>query len=184
MTMTEIAILVVLAALAALGVYWWMLPSDQEIMAERFQPRLSEYLALMDKVNPEMDLGEYANDQGIRLPVVAIDVDNRAVDPLQSEMPEAWRAAGPDQVASVLLIECTTELVGDYGIGEDAYAHECRLWAVDRQGDRVVWMTFARRSPPQRVWMNIPFMDVIADRPERELIEHLTGAMSGTAGGG
>ena len=98
---------------------------------------------------------------------------------MQSEMPEAWRAAGPDQVASVLLITCTTELVGDYGFGEDAYAHECRLWAVDRASGNVVWMTYASNSPPRSIWLNIPFTDVIADRPERELIEHLTGAMGG-----
>ena len=178
MTITEIVLLVVVAALAALGIYWWMMPSDHEIMAEPFQPRLGEYLTLMDKVDLKMGLGEYANDEGIRVPVVAIDVDNRAVDPLQSKMPEVWRTADPNQVASVLLIKCATEKVGDYGGGEDAYAHECRLWAVDRQSDRVVWMTYARRSPPRRIWLNIPFKDVIADRPETELIEHLTGAMS------
>ncbi len=105
MTLTEILFLAVLVALAALGIYWWTLPSDHEIMAEPSQPRLGEYLALMDKVDAEKGRGSYANDEGIRLPVVAIDVVNRDVDPLQLKMPEAWRAAGPDQVASVLLIK-------------------------------------------------------------------------------
>jgi hypothetical protein len=178
MTFTEIVIIVVFVALAGLGVYWWMMPSDHEVVAKQFQPHIAGYVDLMGQVDESLGPGSFARDKPLRLPMIAVDVDGRTVDPLHSQMPEAWRATDPAGVATVLLVKCETDHVGDYGF-EDAYAHECRLWAIDTETREVVWAEWARRSPPRRVSFNIPFMDIIADRPEREMLEQL-GAAVGT----
>ena len=174
MTLTEIVIIVVFVALAGLGVYWWMMPSDLEVVDERFQPQLGGYLDLMSQVDESLGPGDYARDKSLRLPMIALDVDGRAVDPLNSEIPEAWRATDPANVATVLLVKCETDHVGDYGAFEDAYAHECRMWAVDTQTREVVWADWARKSPPRRApRFKLPFTDVVADRPTDELIQQL-----------
>ena len=173
MTLVEIVIVIVFVALAGLGVYWWMSPSDTEAVAERFQPRIGGYMDLMHGIDESLGPGDFARDKPIRLPMIAIDVNGRTVDPLYMEIPEAWRAVDPADVATVVLIKCETDHVGDYGAFEDAYAHECRHWAVDTKSREVVWAGWARKAPPRRISFNIPFMDVVADRPVEEMMEQL-----------
>ena len=177
MTFTEVVIIFVFVTLAGLGIYWWMMPSDHEVVAERFQPQIGAYLDLMDGIDASLGPGNYDRDKPLQLPMIAIDVDGRTVDPLHSEMPEAWQATDPAKVATVILVKCETDHIGDYGAFEDAYAHECRLWAVDTESREVVWADWARNSPPQSMRFNVPFMDVIADRPEGKMIQQLDGAV-------
>lgn len=181
MTLVEVVISTVFAVLIIVGVTWWMTPSSSDELAERFQPRMGEYLDLAAATDPDTGTPEYAENQAMRLPIIVVDIVKAAVDEIQSDLPDAWQAAGPDEVASVGLLDCKIEKVGSYGFLEDAYSHECRLRVIDRGSRQIVWETYATRSPPRRVSFTIPFMDVIAGRPVDELLYGLKQAAEGTA---
>ena len=181
MTVVEVVVSIVFAVLVIVGVTWWMTPSASDELADRFRPQMRTYLDLAAKSDPETGTPDYAKGQAMRLPVIVVEGTGATVDSIQSDLPGAWQAAGPAEVASIVLLRCEADKVGSYGFLEDAYAHECRLRGVDRVSHRFVWEHYASRSPRRRVSFTIPFMDVIADRPVAALLYGLERAAKGGA---
>ena len=169
MTRVEVAILAVIALLIGGGVFLWVAPSEEEEAAPVFAAAMAEYLAL-DKAT-EGQGQSTGTEPHFRGKGVAVDLVARTLDPLHFELPDALRAETPEEVGTVIFVECETNKVGDYGFFADAYGHSCDIRVIDRKTREVVHDGGASASPPRRVYF--PFWDRIAERPHAWVLDDI-----------
>jgi len=168
------AILAALAVFAIIGggLYWWFLPPAPDELAEGFAPHIDAYLEQTklivdqhgDSVIPSPPLG---------VKTVAIDVRNRTLDAIHAILPDRYRALSSADVNTVVLVDCERKHVGSYGGFNEAYSVNCQLQSFDLKLKRMVWHAGSRNSPPQSLWFRIPFVDVVADRPNQSMVDLL-----------
>ena len=169
MTRVELAILAVIALLIGGAAALWLMPSEKEEAAPVFAAAMAEYLALDEATEGQgqsVDVEPHFRGKG-----VAVDLASGTLDPLHFELPDALRAETPEQVGTVIFVECETNKVGDYGFFADAYGHACDIRVVDKKTREVVHDGGASASPPRRVYL--PFWDRIAKRPHTWVLDEI-----------
>jgi hypothetical protein len=82
--------------------------------------------------------------------VLPINLDGRKPDHLYFDMPEGMRAAKPEEVGTVVLLNWGKEQVGTYTGGGAAYQQTCQVTVVNHKTKKViVSQMFLGGEPPQ-----------------------------------
>ncbi len=171
LTLVEIAILLLFTGIVGGGLYWFFFTGSDDPTTEQFQPHITKYLSVADKIVQRQDGFDMtlASHEG---KVLAIDVQQNTVDAIQLMLPDRIRANIPGEVTLLVLVDCEQSKVGTYG-ASDAYSVFCNLSAFDLKLRKILWQSSASRSPPSRA-NPIPFMDLVAERPNDDMVEMLT----------
>jgi hypothetical protein len=117
------------------------------------------YLILQSELDPfKSHLAEYLSaaevQQGeayIHGKIIPVNVRNQTVDySFYYELPEELRASSPEEVGTVVWLDCTGSLVGTYTGGGGAYRWTCETQVVDLSIFRIVGEeSFTGSDPPK-----------------------------------
>ena len=102
--------------------------------------------------------------------VLVLDADKQRIDRIHDRLPEAVRAASPDEVGTVALVRCTESFSGYYiPFLVRGYNTSCQVEVVALPSRTFLANMGTSISPPARV--RIPLWNRHAPRPEQHLAE-------------
>ena len=162
MTLTEIAVIVVVAGVAA-GAYVMITRANT---SSDFQGAVTPYVVAVDE--DAFVEGDYHREGK----VLAIDAGATVLDPAHDRLPVTARARTDQEVGTVALVRCERRLVGSYGYSwAKGYAHACNARLLAWPSRRMIAYVTAEASPPSSV--RLAMWNHTAARPSAELAQRI-----------
>jgi len=132
----------------------------------KFESYIEEYKAILDKAT----LPEGEQRKVIRGKVVAIDGNRLALDSLFYQIGRL-RAHSPEEVGTVVWLDCRANLVGQYGsrTGPGAFQQTCWVRILSLSERKIVAEKRFSGSPPPEYSSS----GGSGDRPDQEILDYL-----------
>lgn len=168
------------ALLIAAAAWWWLFgpgagggnSSFVSRYEERFAPAMADFIEL--RPAPGEERGPDPEPEVAYRPKVAvIDVGGRKLDPVHDRLPDSLRAESPDEVGTVVLIDCKSTRSNEAGALNATFRTHCTAFFIDWKKRRHLATRYASRSPTGKDGMPLPFVDVVAERPTEALLKHV-----------
>lgn len=133
-------------------------------LSSRFGSHIDEYLHIAD-------LKESRQAPQIAGKVITIDKVGNKADHLYFSLPEEIRANNPDEVETIVWLECTERVAGTYSSGTKGYRTICDVTIIDKASATIVGReTFYGEAPPQ---VKSGFGDWHGGRPTGEIVDYI-----------
>ena len=106
--------------------------------------------------------------------LIPIDLKSRKVDDLYFDMPADLRSSTPEDVATIVWLEWSEDVIGKYNDGTPARVHKCEVTVVDKTTFRVIAQrTFRGTEPPKEIRQNSQWQG-IGERPTLPILQFLS----------
>jgi hypothetical protein len=120
----------------------------------------------------DQDLEQISDNQYVIIgKVLALDADARQIDATHDFLPDEIKALTPDEVGTIAIITCMTDLVGSYGWFSDGYEVLCHGDLFDAATGEKLGQINDRASPPRET--AFPYGDKFAKKPARGLAQRI-----------
>jgi hypothetical protein len=146
------------------SVYFFVL--RRPMVFKPFESHLSEYLSFSAHQEKSTDSGHISGK------VITVDKVNRKFDDLYFSLPHNLRASTPDEVGTIVLIECTESIAGTYEDGKNGHSTNCAVRIIDKS-KKVVFpeSEFYGEEPPKTKSIH---GDWYGARPLKEIVKFIT----------
>ncbi len=140
---------IVLLLAFAVGYYLY-----RESLLAPFKPYLSEYLSFS------------AVQQGepyIRGKVITVDTRSKAVDHLYFDLPKELRAAQPDEVGTVIWVECTSVTTVIRRVGgstNNTVEYRCEVAVIDKAASTIVGKQTFEKTAGEQGYQQVLYGDI------------------------
>jgi hypothetical protein len=99
---------------------------------------------------------------------VIVETKGRRIDPLTFQLPDSIRAEIPEEVYSLIFLDCQTPEVGSYTNGAKARDHVCEIVIYDMGTAQVVYANSVVRYAPGSISLE---QSGTGERPDEEVLE-------------
>ncbi|MGH9819470.1 MAG: hypothetical protein ACRD43_04805 [Pyrinomonadaceae bacterium] len=116
---------------------------------EPFASHVTQYLERpQNPLNVRKDVpGDQVVIKGKLIPV---DRTTKSISSLYGDLPDNLRPITPDEVGTIMWVNCSGRLDGEYSDGSSARSNECDLTFIDAASKQFLWMDTVITPPPAK----------------------------------